>query len=542
MKKNLPVTGKERTYGKDVAIISTTDLKGIITYINPEFVDISGFSEEELIGKNHNIIRHPDMPPAAFKDLWDTVKKGQAWHGMVKNRCKNGDHYWVDAFVTPISENGEINGYQSVRTLPTRKQINAAEALYKEINAKHNEYLPKRRRITNIGLRSRIWGATIFTVLLIGIGAFASWQGFDAEPASALSAWRQLALFALLVAAGSAIVTTWLIQTTALDTFKQISAITRGIAGGNLRHSITIKNNDELNQTLLGLKLMQARLRMVFGRFTDTTKQIAGIAERLSDTSRATKEGMEKQQMEVEQAATAMTEMSATVRDVAANTEQAASNAEEAAQKSENGAQIVTRTQQTIQGLADEVHKSEDVIRSLEATSTDIGTIMDVIKNIAEQTNLLALNAAIEAARAGDQGRGFAVVADEVRALSMRTQEATKQIQSMIQQLQTGIEQAVAVMGKGQGQAARSVTEAEKTHVALNSIRDSILIINDMMQQIATAATEQSAVAEEINRNLVTVTTESQSVAETAHINVDDSEILKKVAEKLRDQLSFFKL
>ncbi len=542
MKKNLPVTGQERTYDKDVAIISTTDLKGIITYANPEFVEVSGFTEEELIGRNHNIIRHPDMPPAAFKDLWETVKQGQPWHGMVKNRCKNGDHYWVDAFVTPIWDNGEISGYQSVRTLPTRDQIDDAETLYREINAKKIERLPKRRRLTDVSLRSRIWGATIFTVFLIGLGAFAGWQSLGSNPEPGLSLWQQLAFAALLAAAGSSLVTAWLIQTTALDVLKQIGAITRGIAGGNLRHPIEVKSDDELGQTLLGLKLMQARLRTVFGQFADTAKHVSGTAEQLSNTSRSTQKGMEQQQSEVEQAATAMTEMSATVQEVAANTEQAAASADEAAQHSENGAAVVTRTQQTIQDLAEEVHKSEDVIRSLEATSTDIGQIMDVIKSIAEQTNLLALNAAIEAARAGDKGRGFAVVADEVRALSMRTQEATEQIQGMIQKLNGGIEQAVDVMGRGQAQASRSVTEAEETHAALNNIRQSVVTINDMMHQIATAATQQSSVAEEINRNLVNVTTESQSVAQISQVNVDESDVLMRESVKLRDQVSFFKL
>ena len=130
MKINLPVTQIEVPFPKGRYIVSRTDLKGAITVVNDTFVEISGFSREELIGKNHNLVRHPDMPPAAFEWLWSTVKSGRPWRGLVKNRCKNGAHYWVMANATPIQENGRTAGYMSVRTKPTREQIQQAEALY----------------------------------------------------------------------------------------------------------------------------------------------------------------------------------------------------------------------------------------------------------------------------------------------------------------------------------------------------------------------------------------------------------------------------
>jgi len=134
MKTNLPVTQVEKPFPKGKLIVSKTDLNGITTYANDAFVELSGFSREELIGKNHNIVRHPDMPPQAFAWLWETVKKGQPWRGTVKNRCKNGDHYWVDAFVVPIRKNNQITGYMSVRNEPAREQVRGAEALYRQLN------------------------------------------------------------------------------------------------------------------------------------------------------------------------------------------------------------------------------------------------------------------------------------------------------------------------------------------------------------------------------------------------------------------------
>src|SRR3989344_4878643 len=134
MKTNLPVTNNERPFPDGAVIVTKTDAKGIITFANPDFVEISGFTEKELIGENHNIVRHPDMPPVAFEDLWDTVKTGKPWSGIVKNRCKNGDHYWVHANVAPLHENGRLAGYVSVRHKPSRQQIEGASALYRDIN------------------------------------------------------------------------------------------------------------------------------------------------------------------------------------------------------------------------------------------------------------------------------------------------------------------------------------------------------------------------------------------------------------------------
>ena len=131
MRRNEPVTGKEQIYPDHYHLITTTDLTSRITAVNPEFSEVAGFKEDELVGEYHNIIRHPDMPPGAFEDLWNTIRKGDSWKGMVKNRCKNGDHYWVDAFVTPIRRNGEIVEYQSVRCRPSADQIKRAETVYK---------------------------------------------------------------------------------------------------------------------------------------------------------------------------------------------------------------------------------------------------------------------------------------------------------------------------------------------------------------------------------------------------------------------------
>ncbi|MBU3737012.1 MAG: PAS domain S-box protein, partial [Methylobacterium sp.] len=171
MKINLPVTNREIELSDDSAIVSKTDRKGAITFANPDFIEISGFTEQELLGANHNIVRHPDMPPAAFEDLWNTVKAGKAWNGMVKNRCKNGDHYWVDANITPIRENGEITGYISVRKKPSREQIDAAEALYQQM--REGTSFAQRLRGMLKSLKSITIKTRIIIMILVMVAALA---------------------------------------------------------------------------------------------------------------------------------------------------------------------------------------------------------------------------------------------------------------------------------------------------------------------------------------------------------------------------------
>jgi len=165
---NLPVTGREVNYSDSANILSTTDLNGDITYVNPDFIRISGFDEQELLGQHHNVVRHPDMPPEAFADLWSCVRAGRSWMGMVKNRCKNGDHYWVSAFVTPISRDGRVVEYQSVRTKPRPEQVAAAEQLYARLRDKRPPAALRRRPLS---VRSRVAAlAGVAAAACAGIG------------------------------------------------------------------------------------------------------------------------------------------------------------------------------------------------------------------------------------------------------------------------------------------------------------------------------------------------------------------------------------
>jgi aerotaxis receptor len=486
MKLNLPVTNRENDYSASLIIVSTTDTKGIIRYCNRPFIEISGFAEPDLIGANHNIVRHPDMPPAAFKDLWATVKKGKPWRGIVKNRCQNGNHYWVDAYVTPVYEGETLVGYQSVRTKPTRAQIAAAERLYARVRERKLEDLP-RRLLPEFDHRAWLNGA----FALVGLGAIAAgWLG---------SVWLGLACLALALI---------LAQLSARAIFRHIKEsvrVAKKIAGGDLTSPIHVADNTETAEVLQAIKMLQSRLATVMGHIQESATGVASAAAQLARASNSTHGLMAQQHQETDMVATAMSEMSATVAEVATNTSAAADAAHQASQDAREGRTVVRESVNGIRQLADGVSEAAQTIVRLESESANIGKILDVIRGIAGQTNLLALNAAIEAARAGEQGRGFAVVADEVRALAQRTQQSTQEIQDMIVRLQEGARSAVAMMERGRSQAEQSVALAGETDRSLDAITRSVERINDMSAQIATAAEEQSAVVEEMNRNIESI-------------------------------------
>jgi len=486
MKLNLPVTNRENDYPDSLVIVSTTNTKGIITYCNKPFIEISGFDESELIGVSHNVVRHPDMPPAAFKDLWSTVKNGKPWRGLVKNRCKNGDHYWVDAYVTPVHEGETLVGFQSVRTKPTRAQIEAAERLYAKVRDKQLEDLP-RPLVPEFS--HRVWLTAAF--VMVGSGAVAAgWSG---------SVWVGLGVLLL------GLVLAQISSTTIFKHIEESVRVAKRIAAGDLTSPIHVSGNNETTEVLQAIKMLQSRLATVMGHIQESAAGVASAAEQLSHATSSTHHLMEGQHQETDMVATAMNEMSATVTEVAGNTAAAAGAADQASRNAREGRMVVQASMTGIHQLADQVGEAAETIARLEADSENIGKILDVIRGIAGQTNLLALNAAIEAARAGEQGRGFAVVADEVRALAQRTQESTQEIQGMISRLQEGARSAVATMQLGREQADQSVETANETDRSLDSISHSVERINDMNAQIATAAEEQTAVVEEMNRNIESI-------------------------------------
>ncbi|MCW8906231.1 MAG: methyl-accepting chemotaxis protein [Sedimenticola sp.] len=327
-----------------------------------------------------------------------------------------------------------------------------------------------------------------------------------------------------------------------MNSLRLIGEATRSIAEGDLQTRLALDTRDELQQVAGDFNGMTEAFQSVVSRISGATGQLATMAEETSVVTEQTNQSVQNQLKETEQVATAMNEMSATVQEVATNTANTSEAANEVTRQSSEGQRAMNDTISQIQQLSEKVEGAGDVIQQLEQHSVEIGSILDVIKGIAEQTNLLALNAAIEAARAGEQGRGFAVVADEVRNLASKTQVSTEEINQMIEKLQSGSSQAVSAVTSSKELARMAVEQAAKTGEALSGITGAIQRVNDMSTQIASAAEEQSVVAEEINRNIVQINEMTEQTAvgakQTSAASVDQT----KLAAELQEMVSSFKV
>ena len=314
------------------------------------------------------------------------------------------------------------------------------------------------------------------------------------------------------------------------------------IAKGDLTKKITVLGKDEFAWMCWEYTCARKGFTEVVQSIKGNATQLAAAAEELSTITEQSSKGVVRQQSETQQVATAMNQMSATVQEVARNAASAATAAAEADDQAKNGHTVVNDTVTTITSLAEEVSRTSDVIEKLKGDSISIGAVLDVIRDIAEQTNLLALNAAIEAARAGEQGRGFAVVADEVRTLASRTQQSTQEINGMIERLQSGANEAVTAMEHGRNKAEATVEQAQKAGQALNAITEVVYNIKAMNMQIASAADEQSATAEEINRNIVNISEVADETAGGARQTANASDELARLAVDLQEKVSRFQI
>jgi methyl-accepting chemotaxis protein len=319
-------------------------------------------------------------------------------------------------------------------------------------------------------------------------------------------------------------------------------AVVRNIAAGNLTDQRHITRKDEIGALQQGVMSMAATLRELIGGIRDSVTQMASAAEQLSAVTEQTSVGMNAQKVETDQAATAMHEMSATVQEVARNAEDAYQAASDADREARAGDAVVSEAIQQIERLADEMLRSTDAMAKLESESKRIGSVMDVIKTVAEQTNLLALNAAIEAARAGEAGRGFAVVADEVRGLAQRTQNSTEEIEQLVAALHQGTQQVAGAMHNSHSLTESSVALTRKAGLSLTHITAKVSNIQAMNQQIATAAEEQSAVAEEISRSVINVRDIAEQTATSSDETAASSIELARLGNELQAMVSRFRI
>ena len=484
MRVNLPVHNVETKLREDQYLISRTDTKGRILYANPAFIEVSGFSREELIGKAHNIVRHPDMPPQAYKDLWRTLQAGESWLGLVKNRRKDGGYYWVLANATPIVENGEVVAYSSVRVRPTDEQIEMAEALYARIREGRARGVRIRRgrpvragwrRIIDVlaypfrpGVRSRMLRHALLSAgFVAGAGVYglrANWDALSTTGASFGCALVSLGVAAVFLLG-------WRLSRSVTGPVVDAANMARQVAAGNLTTQIVAESDDEIGSLMFSLEVMRKSL---IGIAQDVYRGIEGTTQAAVHIARGNQElagRTEGQAASLQQTAASMEQLTSTVRQNADNARQANQLAASSMDVARRGGVAVGQVVNTMHGISDSSRKIADIV--------------SIIEGIAFQTNILALNAAVEAARAGESGKGFAVVAGEVRNLAQKSAQAAKEIKGLI-------EDSVDRVNEGSAQA-------EQAGATMEEIVAAVRRVTDIIGEISQASQEQSSGIEQVD-------------------------------------------
>ncbi|MFC0709083.1 methyl-accepting chemotaxis protein [Azorhizophilus paspali] len=473
MRNNGGVSGREYELQKDDFLISRTDLQGRITYANPAFVKVSRFRHEELMGALHNLVRHPDMPAIAFANLWETIGKGLSWNGIVKNRRKNGDYYWVRANVTPYYEGERLVGYTSVRTRASRKEVEVAEQAYRSIREGRGRHLGLLRGKHVPALQTEIAEHAAGQQHFAGRddqfqlhGQRAQLQTFE-QAAPHIALVETLLRFQLgLVAAGMLwlVLLAWMTVRTLDRPLQAAIGFIAQLAAGNLMMRIADYGNGEMGQMTQMLETMRKSLVSISADVSGSVDTLIQSAQTIARDNLDLHLRTEQQAASLQETAAGMEQLTVTVERNAANARQASRLVEDAAGAVRESGQVMGQV--------------VDTMGIITATSHRMIEIIDVIDSIAFQTNILALNASVEAARAGEQGRGFALVAGEVRNLASRSAEAARQIRTLIDDSSQQI-----VQGE------RLVRQAERTSA---EIVTAVAWVNGIIRLIATASAEQN--------------------------------------------------
>ena len=537
MKTNLPITQTEARIPKGRYIVSRTDLKGITTYVNDTFIAVSGFSREELIGKNHNVVRHPDMLPGAFQWLRDTIQQGRPWRGIVKNRCKSGDFYWVDALVVPVLKDGKAIGYMSVRKEPSREQVASAEAFYQKLKD-GKASLPKIPFWKRISLKAKFHG---LVSLLLGLQLVATGVLFFG-PSFGLTANSSQALLQALMGIGIfASIALLIAHGQVLTVINRIVGRLENIAQGDLTDEIPIARTDELGRLNDALITMQTHLKAMMAEIAESADVMNSSADALNEEMGSTRRVTEAQSDSVTRIASAVEQLVASVNEIADSAQQAALAVDSSKGLLDQAESSMGDSQAATASVVTAVSGAGTTMTELSHSIMAIDRVSHVIRGIADQTNLLALNAAIEAARAGESGRGFAVVADEVRKLAEQSSKQTAEITASVQEIQRVTQLALESMESAGAHVASTDVAMSAARNGLDMVAQHGQEVASISRHIADGTREQASTGNEIANQIEGIvgcldqtTTAISSVTEKAVQ-------MKSASSQLRNLIDYFR-
>ncbi|MDE8603769.1 PAS domain-containing methyl-accepting chemotaxis protein [Marinomonas sp. RSW2] len=510
--RKMPVTNKEIDFPEGSSLVSSTDVKGRITFVNDAFCDVAGYEREALIGAPHNIIRHPDVPSAVFANMWADLKQGKSWMGLVKNRCENGDHYWVSAHVSPLLDGRKVIGYESVRRKATRDEISHAQSVYGRINSGKNLVPASTKAIAY--LDNAAWPLMSCFMLLALIGLLSNTLMLQV-------AGPILALFGCCLA---------------YQQSKSLNAVVSGLSPeahntiGQYLYCKTVGTKAAIKFAKIHQEAAGNTFRY---RLKEGAQQLQHRASEAKASVSTNLANFNKQRNTFQEVVAASSQLLSSVTLVAENVHVAVEATESVGVVSRESRLLAQQTGETMRQVYQDISDAKKVVAILAERSDSINEVVNSISGIAEQTNLLALNAAIESARAGEAGRGFAVVADEVRALAIRTQNATQSIHSMTEELKKNTADVTNTIDKGTMVAQEGVDSVNKVAQKMGDIESAIKQIVKMTAQINVSSEEQASVARDLNEKMREVDALSiNSIERAENIVINISHIEEEAYEQ----------
>ena len=497
------VTQNEYPLDDDTTLMSTTDVHSYITHANDTFVQVSGYQLDELTGQPHNMVRHPDMPKAAFADMWYTLQQGEPWSGIVKNRRKNGDHYWVRANAVPMVRRGQVTGYMSIRTRATAEEIAAVEPLYRALNDGRCKKRIHKGLVVGKGWLGKLpamplrWRVrSVMAVLFAGLAA---------TLAATSAGWLPLAAAAVVMLMG-----TLLFEQQIVRPIENVARQALKVATGERNSVQHLNRSDELGLTLRAVGQLGLMCRWLINDVSSQVVSVRDGSDRLAQGNEDLNDRTRQTVANVQQTVATMNQMAASVQsnsETAAEVDKLSVAASSAATKGGNAMQTVVKT---MDDIADSTQR--------------IGSITSLINDIAFQTNILALNAAVEAARAGEQGKGFAVVAGEVRHLASRSASAANDIRKLID-----------------ASASKVQSGSEQVYAAGRTMDDIVVQVKNVTQliaQISHATSEQATGLSELTRAVAELDSITQKNADLVEESAHISSMVKHRAGRLKDAVT----